>query len=309
MNLLAINWNPSLGLDLGFFIIRYYSLMFVIAFVLGYQIMKHIFNHEKVALEKLDKLLMYVVFATILGARLGHVFFYDWAYFSQHPEEILLPFRFRPTFEFTGFAGLASHGAAIGIITSLWYFSKKIMEKPLLYILDRVGITVALAGLFIRLGNFINSEIVGKVVDKSFVFATRFVRNSDDLPAYQAMQITKAESVDKAYDMIVYKSQFLNVLEAIPYRHPSQLYEGLGYLGVFALLFYMYWKTDAAQKQGLLFGTFFALLWSVRFAVEFCKEAQVKERAEWALNTGQWLSIPLVLIGIYFIVKAKKKIV
>ena len=270
MNVLAITWDPSLGIDLGFFVIRYYSLMFVIAFALGYQIMKRIFIHEKVELEKLDKLLMYVVFATILGARLGHVFFYDWAYFSQHPEEILLPFKFQPTFKFTGFAGLASHGAAIGIIASLWYFSKKVMHKPLLYILDRVGITVAIAGLFIRLGNLMNSEIIGHPTGTN-------------------------------YGVI-----FANLGEDFP-RHPTQLYEGLGYLIVFAVLFYMYWKTDAAQKQGLLFGTFFALLWSVRFVVEFFKEAQVEDRASWALNTGQLLSIPLIIIGIYFMVKAKKK--
>lgn len=266
MNVLAINWEPPIAL-FGF--LRLYSLMFVIAFILGHQVMKQIFNKEKVELEVLDKLLMYVVFATILGARLGHVFFYDWGYYSQYPEEILLPVRFRPEFKFTGFAGLASHGAAIGIIASLWYFSKKVIKKPILYILDRVGITVALSGLFIRLGNLINSEIIGKPTGTDFGF------------------IFKALGEDFA-------------------RHPTQLYEGFGYILVFALLYYMYWKTDAAQKTGLLFGTFFALLWSVRFVVEFYKEAQVDERATWALNTGQWLSIPLILVGIYFIITAKK---
>ncbi len=90
-------------------------------------------------------------------------------------------------------------------------------------------------------------------------------------------------------------------------RHPTQIYEGLGYILVFALLFYMYWKTNAAEKTGLLFGTFFALLWSVRFVVEFFKEAQVDNRAEWSLNTGQWLSIPLILVGIYFVIQANRK--
>ncbi|WP_010135662.1 prolipoprotein diacylglyceryl transferase [Ochrovirga pacifica] len=264
MNVLAITWDPPIYL---FGLVRLYSLMFVISFVLGYQIMKHIFKHENIKIEVLDKLLMYVVFATILGARLGHVFFYDWAYFSQHPEEILLPFKFRPEFRFTGFAGLASHGAAIGIIASLWYFSKKVLKKPLLYILDRVGITVALAGLFIRMGNLINSEIIGKPTGTDYGFV--YVKLQEDFA-----------------------------------RHPTQLYEGLGYLAVFALLFYMYWKTKAAEKTGLLFGTFFALLWSVRFVVEFFKEAQVENRSEWALNTGQWLSIPLILVGVYFIINA-----
>ncbi len=270
MNVLAITWDPALGLDLGFFVVRYYSLMFVIAFALGFQIMKQIFNHEKIALEKLDKLLMYVVFATILGARLGHVFFYDWAYFSQHLEEILLPFKFRPEFRFTGFAGLASHGAAIGIVASLWYFSKNILKKPLLYILDRVSLTIASGGVFVRLGNLMNSEIIGRPTGTNYGFIFKALR------------------------------------ENFP-RHPTQLYESFGYLIVFAVIFYMFWKTNAKQKLGYIFGVFFILLWSVRFVVEFFKEAQVDERAEWVLNTGQWLSIPLILIGVYFVVKANTK--
>lgn len=270
MNLLAITWDPSLGIDLGFFVIRYYSLMFVIAFSVGFQIMKKIFIHENIDLEKLDKLLMYVVFATILGARLGHVFFYDWAYFSNHLEEILLPFRFKPTFQFTGFAGLASHGAAIGIVASLWYFSKKIIQKPLLYVLDRVSLTIASGGVFVRLGNLMNSEIIGHPTGSDFGF------------------IFQALGEDFA-------------------RHPTQLYESLGYLIVFSIIFYMFWKTKAKEKLGLIFGVFFTLLWSVRFLVEFFKEAQVDERATWFLNTGQWLSIPLIIIGVYFIVKANKK--
>ena len=270
MNLLAITWDPSIGLDLGFFVIRYYSLMFVIAFALGYQIIKRIFLDENIELEKVDRLLMYVVFATILGARLGHVFFYDWAYFSQHPEEILLPFKFQPTFKFTGFAGLASHGAAIGIITSLWYFSKYILKKPLLYLLDRVSLGIALAGFFIRLGNLMNSEIVGQPTHSNYG--------------------------------IIFKA----LGESFP-RHPTQLYEAFGYLIVFCIVFYMFWRTKAKEKLGLIFGVFFTLLWSVRFIVEFFKKAQVDDRASWFLNTGQLLSIPLILIGIYFIVKAKKK--
>lgn len=269
MKYLAIQWDPSLGIDLGFFVIRYYSLMFVLAFALGLQIMKRIFIAEKVELEKLDKLLMYVVIATVLGARLGHVFFYDWGYFKHHPEEILLPFKFRPQFKFTGFTGLASHGAAIGIVTALYFYSKKVIKQPLLYILDRVGITVALAGLFIRLGNLFNSEIIGRATGTNFGFV--FKQLGEDFA-----------------------------------RHPTQLYEGIGYLVVFLVIFYMYWKTNAKEKLGLLFGVFFALLWSVRFVVEFFKEAQVDERSSWVLNTGQLLSIPLIIIGIYFIVRAKK---
>ncbi|MEN8764619.1 MAG: prolipoprotein diacylglyceryl transferase [Wenyingzhuangia sp.] len=266
MNVLAITWDPPIAL-FGF--LRFYSLMFVIAFAIGFQIMKRIFIAEKIELEKLDKLLMYVVFATVLGARLGHVFFYDWAYFSQHPEEILLPFKFQPTFRFTGFAGLASHGAAIGIIASLWYFAKYILKQPLLYLLDRVSLTIAAGGVFVRLGNLMNSEIIGHPTHTDYGFIFKALR--EDFP-----------------------------------RHPTQLYESFGYLIVFAILFYMFWRTNAKEKLGLIFGVFFTLLWSVRFAVEFFKEAQVDDRASWALNTGQILSIPLIVIGVYFIIKAKK---
>lgn len=307
MNVLAINWNPSLGIDLSFFVVRYYSLMFVVAFILGYQIMKRIFNKENISLEILDKLLMYVVFATILGARLGHVFFYDWNYYSEHLEEILLPFRFNPKFEFTGFSGLASHGAAVGIIVTLWYFSKNIIKKPLLYVLDRVSITVALAGLFIRLGNFINSEIVGKIVDSSFIFATRFIRNTDDLRPHDALRATKQNSIDAAYDLIESSPSSSALFQLIPYRHPTQIYEGLGYFLVFIILYFLFWKTNAKHKQGLIFGVFFTLLWSVRFVVEFFKENQVDFEDGMVLNMGQTLSIPLIIVGIYFIVKSTTK--
>ncbi len=270
MNLLAIDWNPPLGIDLGFFVIRYYSLMFVIAFALGFQIMKRIFIAENIPLEKLDKLLMWVVFATVIGARLGHVFFYDWPYYSQHLAEILLPFQFSPEFKFTGFTGLASHGAAIGIITALYFFSKKILKKPLLYILDRVSLTIASGGVFVRLGNLMNSEIIGKPTgtDSGFIF------------------------------------HYLGEDFA---RYPTQLYESFGYLVVFLIIFYMFWKTQAKEKLGLIFGVFFTLLWSVRFFVEFFKEAQIDSRADLVLNTGQILSIPLIIIGIYFIISAKKQ--
>ena len=157
---LSIIWNPTEGIDLGFFVIRYYSLMFVIAFGLGWYIMKHIFERENESLEKLDSLFIWTVLATLLGARLGHVFFYDWEYYSNHLSEILLPFRFDPTFEFTGFQGLASHGAAIAIILAMYFFSKNIMKRPLLWVLDRVVIPVASGAIFVRIGNFFNSEIV-----------------------------------------------------------------------------------------------------------------------------------------------------
>ena len=162
-------WNPSEGIDLGFFMIRYYSLMFVIAFGLGWYIMKKIFLNEKESLEKLDTLFVWTVLATLLGARLGHVFFYDWEYFRNHLLEILLPFKFEPEFKFTGFAGLASHGAAISIIIVMYFYSKNIIKRPILWVLDRVVISVACGAIFVRIGNFFNSEIVGKVTNNAKV--------------------------------------------------------------------------------------------------------------------------------------------
>jgi len=269
---LSIHWNPSPELfKIGPIVIRYYSLMFIIAFVLGLHLMKKMYIADKVSLDKLDPLFMYVVIATLLGARLGHVFFYDWAYFKDHLLEILLPVRFSPTFKIIGFRGLASHGAAIGIITALYFYSKRVLKKPFLFILDRVGIVVALAGFFIRIGNLMNSEIIGKPTHSNFGFI--FVRLGEDFP-----------------------------------RYPTQLFEAFSYLIIFFILWRMYWKTDSKQKLGYLFGVFFALLWSVRFLIEFLKEPQVEDRVTWALNTGQWLSIPLILIGIYFIFRSPKKV-
>jgi prolipoprotein diacylglyceryltransferase len=114
-------WNPMEGIHLGPLTIRIYSLMFVIAFALGWYIMKRIYENEKESMEKLDTLFIWKVLATLLGARLGQVFFYDWEYFKNHKLEILLPFRFEPEFQFTGFAGLASHGAAIAIIITMYF--------------------------------------------------------------------------------------------------------------------------------------------------------------------------------------------
>ena len=137
-------WNPSEGIDLGFFIIRYYSLMFVVAFGLGWYIMKHIFIREKIDLEKLDTLFIWTVIATLLGARLGHVFFYDWEYYRNNLTEILLPFKFENGFEFTGFRGLASHGAAIAIIIAVYFYSKKVVQKPMLWVFRPSGYSCSL---------------------------------------------------------------------------------------------------------------------------------------------------------------------
>jgi prolipoprotein diacylglyceryl transferase len=302
---LNIVWNPSEGIDLGFFVIRFYSLMFVIAFGLGWYIMKNIFERENESIEKLDSLFIWTVLATLIGARLGHVLFYDWEYFRNHLLEIFLPFRFSPEFEFTGFQGLASHGAAISIIIAMYYFSKKVLKRPLLWILDRVVIPVASGAIFVRLGNFFNSEIIGKETNSAF--GIRFVR--DQFSPRDAVNATQIANPNDAYNAIVSDPKFAGLLEQVPVKHPAQLYEAFCYVFVFAILYFLYWKTEARLKSGFLFGLFLVLLFSVRIVVEFVKESQGGfESALGLLSTGQWLSIPFILIGAYFIFTAEKPV-
>ena len=307
-NALNIVWNPSEGFDLGFITIRFYSLMFVVAFGLGWYIMKAIFVRENESIEKLDNLFMFTVFATLIGARLGHVFFYDWAYFSQHPLEILLPMKeIQSGWEFTGFSGLASHGAAIAIIIVMFYYSKKIIKRPILWVLDRIVIPVASGAIFVRIGNFMNSEIVGNETNSSF--GIKFVR--DYFSPREASVKTQIIDPNEAYNAIANDPKYTDLLAEVTPKHPAQLYESFGYIFVFAILFYMYWKTEARNKQGLLFGTFLVLLWTVRFFVEYVKGSQggFEEMETFnALSTGQWLSIPFIIAGFYFIFRAKKTV-
>ena len=260
---LDIVWNPSKGIDLGFFTLHYYSMMWIIAFLLGLQIMKRIYKNENQSEESLDSLFIYSVIGIMLGARLGHVIFYQPELFTEDFFSIFLPVKFKGGFEFTGFMGLASHGAAIAMIISMYLYNKKILHKTVLWILDRVVIPVASGAVFVRLGNFINSEIIGKPTGTDF--GVVFKQLGEDFP-----------------------------------RHPAQLYEAGSYIFVFLILFYFYWKTKKSEQEGFLFGLFLFLLWTVRFFVEFVKEPQNIERADWLLNTGQLLSIPFILIGLYF---------
>ncbi|MGV9003771.1 prolipoprotein diacylglyceryl transferase [Flavobacterium sp.] len=296
-------WNPSEGIDLGFFIIRYYSLMFVVAFGLGWYIMKYIYEREGETLDKLDTLFIWTVVATLLGARLGHVFFYDWEYFRNHPMEILLPFKFDDGFEFTGFRGLASHGAAVAIIVAVYFYCKKVIKRPMLWMLDRIVIPVASGAIFVRLGNFFNSEIIGKVTPSNL--GVKFIR--DFYSSADAVRLTKINDVNQAYNAIATQPEFANLLAAVPYRYPAQLFEAIGYVFVFLILFFLYWKTKTAEKHGLLFGYFLVLLWTVRFIVEFVKESQGGiEHLFGLFSTGQWLSIPFILVGIFYIFMAEK---
>jgi prolipoprotein diacylglyceryl transferase len=283
--------------------IRYYSLMFVIAFGLGWYIMKHIFVREGETIEKLDSLFIWTVVATLAGARLGHVFFYDWEYFRNNLLEIFLPVRFEPSFHFTGFTGLASHGAAISIIVAMYFYSKNILQKPQLWILDRIVIPVASGAIFVRIGNFFNSEIIGK--ETTSTFGIQFIR--DYFSPRDAVNATQIADPKEAYAAIASDPKFTTLLEQVPAKHPTQLYEAFCYIFVFAILFFLYWKTEARKKSGYLFGLFLVLLFSVRIVVESVKESQGGfESALGLLSTGQWLSIPFIVTGLYFVFTAKQ---
>ena len=305
MYLLKFDWNPITGIDIiGNFKLHFYSLMWVVAFVLGWYIMKRIFTKEKISLEFLDPLFIYTVLATMIGARLGHVLFYQSELITEDFFSIFLPFRFKGGIEFTGFQGLASHGAAIGIIVGMYLYRKKYNYKSLLWILDRIVISVASGAVFIRIGNFINSEIIGKITDSSF--GVRFIQ--DEYYKHQIVQLTGIKDVQKAYNAVTNNPQFSNLLEAVPYRHPAQLYESFCYIFVFLILWFFYLKTTKKDQTGFLFGLFLVLLWTIRFFVEYAKEPQGDEYINWfGLNTGQWLSIPFIIIGLYFMFFYKPK--
>ncbi len=272
MFLLKIQWEPSTTLfKLGSFGVHYYSLMFVIAFLLGLRILKKMYEEEKVSTETLENLLFYVVISTLLGARLGHVFFYDWAYYQNHLLEILLPIASTADggYSFVGFRGLASHGAAIGILLGVIVYQRTYPYKPLLWILDRMIIPITLGAGFVRIGNFFNSEIVGNYTGNNF--GVVFVNRGEILP-----------------------------------RHPAQLYEAIAYILLFFFLRYLYQK-GIKRQDGFILGVFMAVLFSIRFLVEFVKESQGGfETALPALSTGQWLSIPLIIAGLILMFATKK---
>ncbi|WP_299766611.1 prolipoprotein diacylglyceryl transferase [uncultured Dokdonia sp.] len=296
---LKFTWNPLTGIDLGFITIHFYSLMFVVAFSLGYYLTKKVYANEGIAQEKLDSLFIYAVVSILIGARLGHVIFYQTELLTEDPLSVFLPFRFVPEFEFTGFRGLASHGAVIVGMYGMYRYNKKILKKSVIWLLDRVAIPVSLGAMFVRIGNFFNSEMVGKITDSTL--GIQFVQ--DEFSERRAVNITKIAKPKKALRALTEDSQYADLIAEIPYRYPGQLMEAVGYAIVFLIILYMYWKTKASEKVGLLFGTFLLLLMGVRLIVENFKREQVEGREDWilGLNTGQILSIPFILIGIYLV--------
>jgi len=281
MTFLKIDWAPSeIFLKLGPLAIHWYSVMFIIAFTLGYYIIKKIYSNDNKSIELVEPLFIYVVLGTLIGARLGEVFFYNWEYFQNNLIEILLPIKKDPNsslffgfidgFKFVGYRGLASHGATIGIITSMFIYKHMFKYDSVLWIFDRIVIPISIGGMFVRIGNFFNSEIVGNYTGSNFGII------------------------------------FSNRGEIYP-RHPAQLYEAFGYLLLFILLWQLYWKTDYKNKKGFLFGLFLICLFSIRVLVEYVKESQGGfEDSLGLLSTGQWLSIPFIIIGFILILRSKK---
>ena len=250
-------------ISIGPITVYWYSLMFLFAFWFGYLILKKIYTKENKDVKLLDPFLVHMVLGTIIGARLGEVFFYNWEYFQNNLLEIFLPFKINGLdWEFVGLRGVSSHCGTIGIITSIVLYKIKYKYDSVLWIFDRLVIAVALGGTLVRIGNFFNSEIVG-------VFT-----NSD-------------------YGVI-----FQNRGEILP-RHPAQLYEALGYIILFITLVFIYNKTNLKSKKGFLFGFFLMFLFAVRFIVEYVKESQGGLEEQLGIfSTGQWLSIPFILMGI-----------
>jgi len=360
-----IIWNGSPEIfSVGQFALRWYGLLFALGFLVTQQILYYMFKQEGKPEKDVDTLTIYMIVATILGARLGHVLFYQPEIIWETPLSVLLPFEFSP-FRFTGFLGLASHGAAIGILFALWLYSRK--KKPgqnYLQILDRIVILVCLAGCFIRLGNFFNSEIIGKPSNNplSVVFVNRITENltkdtskdnpveyvdikKSNLPTGQNgrvpidITILFKKSVDESTATSFVSNQvkyyltqlteFVDepVMQRLNYnvvkgsdgsyaarvqtfgiaRHPAQLYESISCFVLFAFLLWYWSRYKSNLPEGRIFGMFMIALWSLRFAYEFLKENQVSFENTMTFNMGQLLSIPLVIIGIFILIRSYKK--
>ena len=276
MSLLAITWDVDpVFFSIGSLQIRYYSVGFILAFFTSYILFKRFFKDKGFKVELLDKLTFYYIIpATLIGARVGHCLFYQGAYYLRHPLEIFLPFS---DGEFVGFQGLASHGAAIGIFTALILYSWK-HRVSVLWLLDRMGIAVAISGFFVRMGNLMNSELFGNPTSLPWGF--RFLKSQE------------------------YRDRVPDLAKGC---HPTQLYEGVSYLLIFFLLYYLYNKMREQLKPGVLFGIFLILLFSARFVIEYVKLPQEAFENNMMLNMGQWLSVPFILLGVFTLFMSLKQ--
>ena len=273
-SLLTINWNPDPELFnlFGSFPIRYYGLLWGIGIVLACIIVQRQYRDRKISEDKFTPLFFYCVIGITLGARLGHCIFYDWSYYQNHLIEMILPVKQFPNegWKWIGYRGLASHGGTLGLIIALWLYCRK-TKMHYMDVLDMIAVATPICACFIRLANLMNSEIIGKPTDMPWAFVFEQV---DMLP-----------------------------------RHPAQLYEAIAYFIFFLGMIYLYKKSDHGQKlhRGFFFGLCLTEIFVFRFFVEFLKENQVDFENTMTLNMGQWLSIPFVIIGIYFMLFYGKK--
>lgn len=268
--ILGIDWKMSSQLIEGWSVPNLYGLLFVTGLIIGYFVIKRMFDKEGVPEAWLDSLLIYIVIATVVGARLGHVFFYDWDYYKDNLSEIPKVWE----------GGLASHGGAVAILIALFIYSKKVSKLPMFWILDRIVAPIAIAACFIRLGNLVNHEIVGVPTDLPWGF--KFWNEGAD-------------------NLLLINGEFVHV-----FRHPAQLYESIAYFLIFLVLLRLFWKTNLKQKQGFIFGVFLIFLWGARFLIEFVKIGQAARDEGMILNTGQWLSVPFIIAGFVIIYLANK---
>ena len=258
-----ITWAANPEIFSGFVTIRWYGLMFAIGFLIGYELVAKMFKHEGAPERWLGILLIYVVVATIVGARLGHVFFYEWDMYKHNPISILYVWH----------GGLASHGGTIGVILCVIGFNRYTAHKPPLWTFDRLTIAIALVGCLIRLGNLMNSEIFGHATDLPWGFM--FIRSAEWRHIYMGQAC-----------------------------HPTQIYEALCYFALFGLLMWMYWKKNAEERPGLIFGVFLIGIFLPRFLIEFIKNPQVEFEQTMTLNMGQLLSVPFILLGVGLVIYA-----
>ncbi len=366
MDLSFIIWNGSPDIfSIGPITLRWYGLLFASGFLITQQILYYMFKKEGKPQQDVDTLTIYMVVATILGARLGHIIFYDPQIIVNDPLGIFLPFEFKPEFKFTGLMGLASHGAAIGILFALWLYSRK--RKPgqnYLQTLDRIVILVALTGALIRFGNFFNSEILGKPTDNplGIVFVSRVTesiegdKSNPDNKVETVIVEKNKEAVSQPNGrvpikvfiffkagvpedeaklfvqgnvkrILYYMSEFVDESAMTPIqfstildtktnqvmarvdtlgisRHPAQLYEAISCILLFTLLFFIWRHYQQDLPEGRIFGYFMIILWTLRFLYEYLKEPQEEFEKTIPLFMGQILSIPLVIIGIYFLIRS-----
>ncbi len=267
--LLAILWNPDVDLfHLGGIHVRYYSVCWIIGLTLAYLIVKRLYKEQGEKDEHFDPLFLYCFFGILIGARLGHCLFYEPAYYLSHPLDMILPFRQTAAgWKFTGYEGLASHGGTLGLMIALWLYVRK-TKVNIVWVLDNIAIATPITACFIRLGNLMNSEIVGNATDVAWGFI--FARNGEDFA-----------------------------------RHPAQLYEAIAYLIIFCIGICLYKRHKEKVGTGFFFGYCLTTIFTFRFFIEFLKDVQVSFERGMALDMGQWLSIPFIVLGIACMVGGK----